>query len=329
MLGLFLFLGNVEPALSETTTRVLKDLAYDTVGNETLDLDLYLPEKSVLTPTPVVVLIHGGCFSEGDKSDHESEAQDLVKLGYIAASVNYQLVPQTRYPASLRDVQQAVRWLRQNAKTYNINPEAVAVIGFSAGGYLASMLGVQPLGDRAGLLDSFSKRVTGVIDFYGRTDFLRPEPSGGFDCAQYYLGSERTNNPEKYKEASVLTYVNPESSPFVILHGDADQQVELYHSIKLDKILKLSHVHSKLVLLPGEGHGFTWKSAPQAWIEVRNFLSEVVPVPGILQSMAIQLRQFTLAAESSFLGLRDFLWARGSRSPGAIAPSGKAHRLDK
>ncbi len=139
-------------------------------------LDLYLPASDGSTAAPVVVLIHGGAFAMGDSGMEAGLAQTLVQQGFAVAAVNYRLSGEALYPAGAQDVKAAVRWLRANATEYGLDPDKFAAWGQSAGGWMATMLGVT--GDQATIFDDDSlgnpdqsDAVQAVVSWYGPVDF--------------------------------------------------------------------------------------------------------------------------------------------------------------
>src|SRR5581483_3788056 len=151
------------------------DVVYGKAGDIDLKLDLYLPKAEAKKPRPVVVWIHGGGWSGGNKSSGARLA-DLVSTGdYAGVSVGYRLTGVAPWPAQIHDCKAAIRWIRANAKKYNFDPDRIGVWGSSAGGHLVSMLGTS--GDVKDLEGSNgspgqSTRVRCVVDFCGPSDFL-------------------------------------------------------------------------------------------------------------------------------------------------------------
>src|SRR5262245_25686848 len=152
--------------------RVLRDLEYARVGDKRLLLDLYLPEQAE-GPLPVVIGIHGGGWSAGNKEG--SQGVRLSGRGYAVACIMYRLSGEAIFPAQIEDCKAAVRWLRAHAKEYNFDPNHFGAIGHSAGGHLSSLLGA------AGDVKQFEKgnnlelssRVQAVCAMSGPTDLLQ------------------------------------------------------------------------------------------------------------------------------------------------------------
>lgn len=247
---------------------VEKDIVYDTIDNIPLKLDLFRPSQKT-TSAPSVVFLHGGCFNAGSKNDIPNEVKALADEGFVVFSVGYRLSTVAKYPAAVTDIQQAVRFIRKNAGRFGIDAHKIIGHGLSAGGYLAAILGVRPMPDRSGNIDSFSDRVDLVVDWYGRTDFTLSQ-SQGFDCAVDFLGFPRTpETRKKFEEASILPYVDRHSADFYIVHGTADQQVFPVHSELLFTKLKKQHAKVHILRMLGAGHAFTGGTA---WKRTKDFL---------------------------------------------------------
>jgi len=212
--------------------RIDRDIEYSRVGTRALRLDLYRREPGT-APSPVVVWIHPGGSSAGDKSPTPAAA--LATSGFAVASIEYRPSAEAPYPAQLHDGKAAIRWLRAHAQTYNLDGDHIGVWGHEAGGLLASLLGttgdVKELEGSGGNLDQ-SSRVQAVVDFAG--------PVGD---------STSATGP-----ANPATYISADDPPFLIVHGTADRMVSPRHSELLVALLKRAGVDASLELQPGVSH---------------------------------------------------------------------------
>lgn len=249
-------------------TPTAKDLAYASLSTAQ-KLDIYLPAGN--GPFPVVVNIHGGGFSGGDKAN-PAAVDSLLAAGYAVASVNYRLSGEALAPAQIQDIKAAVRWLRANAATYRLDPLKFAAFGQSAGANLAALLGtscgVAALeGAELGNAGQ-SSCVQAVIDWFGPTDFLQMDKQfTGTSCPVTHdaanspesmlLGAAIQTVPEKAKAANPITYVTAKAPAFLIQHGTADCNVPPQQSQLLYDALKPLIGADKVILtfLQGAGHG--------------------------------------------------------------------------
>jgi acetyl esterase/lipase len=221
-----------EPVKLPEGTIVHRDLAYVTKGHERQKLDLYLPKDAKYAP--LVVMIHGGAFRVGSK-EGENPVPMLTE-GYAVASINYRLSQHAIWPAQIEDCKAAVRWLRANAAKYGIDANRIASYGQSAGGHLASMLGVMSDVKQFDVGENlkYSSKVIAVADFFGPTDFLQMDahrlPTGmvhdtGDSPESHLVGGAIQQNKDKVARANPITYVSKNDPPFLIVHGDQDPLV--------------------------------------------------------------------------------------------------------
>src|SRR5207237_2680345 len=128
------------PAVPDTVTFEAA-IEYTKPDNQRLQLNMARP-KSGDGPFPAVLCVHGGGFRAGKREGYDAQIVRLAEKGYVAVTVSYRLAPKYPFPAAIHDTKAAVRWLRANAKKYNIDPNNIGVTGGSAGGTLAQMLDV-------------------------------------------------------------------------------------------------------------------------------------------------------------------------------------------
>ena len=220
---------------------VLRDITFATVDQQEIRLDLYRPKKTSGT-LPVVVWVHGGGWKNGSKD--RCPAAWLAAHGFAVASINYRLTDQARWPAQIDDCRAAVRWLRENAKTFNLNPDRVGAWGSSAGGHLVALLGTLD----APVNEQTSSRVQAVCDWFGPANLLTMPPNTisqtrtEADIAQSngakLLGSTVRDVPTLAKQASALYQVSKDDPPFLIMHGEKDPGVPLSQSQRLHEKLQ-------------------------------------------------------------------------------------------
>jgi len=255
---------------------VERDVVYGTAQGTPLLLDLAMP-KTGKGPFPVVVFLHGGGWSEGNRQEMNHFIEGVAGLGYVGVTVTYRLVPAARFPAQLEDCKAAVRWLRANAAKYRINPKRIGVVGFSAGGHLASMLGVTGKNDGlegAGGNPDQSSRVQAVVSFFGLTDFSTRDWPRDLEngVIEPFLGGSFANHADEYRRASPITYVTSDAPPFLFFHGSEDKLVPVDQSKRLGEKLRNAGVFAEVNVLEGEGHGFTDAANQKAMRRMLDFL---------------------------------------------------------
>lgn len=231
----------------------LLNVAYVPNGHERQKLDLYLP-KQPRKKIPLVVWIHGGGWEGGSKEG--TPALGLLWHGYAVASINYRLSTHAPFPAQLDDCKAAIRYLRRHAEEHGIDPERIAVWGASAGGHLSALVGVTGNRDDnvKGPNANISSRVKAVCDFCGPTDLMLYGGSRPGDTLSRLIGGPIQQNQEKVALANPIRYVDAQSPPFLIVHGDKDNVVPLVHSQRLNEALEKAGVPTTLRVIAGAGH---------------------------------------------------------------------------
>ncbi|QGJ68866.1 Carboxylesterase type B [Planctomycetales bacterium 10988] len=238
---------------------LLADLEYAEPQGKPLLLDLYRPEQFE-GPLPVIVFIHGGGWKQGSKATARKMAW-IVPHGFALASINYRLIGEGKWPDQINDCYSAVRWLRENAETYQLDPAHMGCWGTSAGGHLAALLGTRSCPEE----ETTSSRVQAVCDWFGPSELLtmppntlgkgRTEKDIANSNGAKLLGATVRDVPELAKDASALDQVTEDDPPFLIMHGEDDPGVPPAQSEKLHAKLVEAGVPSKLVMIPGAGHG--------------------------------------------------------------------------
>jgi acetyl esterase/lipase len=225
--GLFLALFQAATALSDPNWTVYYNIKYGVTDQETADL--YLLNKGV---NPVVVFIHGGAWQAGDKSNYAgSDAEMFAMAGFNVVSINYRLANYadrtTQWNAQLQDVQLAIRWLRQNANRFQIDPTRIGALGESAGGHLALFLGslkgsVSNLSggiDRSTYFPKQSPKVSAVVDMFGPTDLTQSAIYTWLAPLALFGGRSYFKVPNLYRDASPIFALSKKTAPLVLFRG--------------------------------------------------------------------------------------------------------------
>ena len=234
---------------------------YGEADGEHLLLDVARPPARD-KPRPAVVLLHGGAWMVGtaDRTSMSEPAATLAADGYVTFNVDYRLTGdparEHRWPAQLDDAQRAVRWVRANADHYGVDPERIGAYGHSAGGHLASLLGVRDTRDQSDAdLAGLSSRVNAVVTIAGHLDLDIPYP-GEFDRQSLaaLLGGTPEEVPEAYQDASPITWVDTASAPFLIIHGAVDPMNPVAHARHMTDALHEAAVEVVSVEMPRGDH---------------------------------------------------------------------------
>jgi acetyl esterase/lipase len=243
-----------------------KDVVYRTVDGKTLKMDIAGP-KAGEGPFPAVLCIHGGGWRAGDKGEYTQALYGLSQQGYVAATVQYRLAPQSAFPAQIHDVKAAVCYLRSHAKELRIDPDRIGVMGGSAGGHLALLLattdGADGLEPPDNVKAPVSSKVRAVVSLAGPTDLTKPYPKASEYMVTGLIGKSRNEAPELYDKASPLKYVSKGDSPIFAVHGTKDELVPYDLLPEFEGACKKAGVPMELLTIPDGGHGSGGK--PEAW----------------------------------------------------------------
>ncbi len=249
-----------------------KDLIYAVLehtryGKRELHLDIFRPDKK--GKYPALIQIHGGGWRSGNKSMEAAMAIEIAKSGYVTIPIEYRLSMEAQYPAAVYDIKAAIRWVKANADKYGIDTTQIAITGNSAGGHLATLVGmtnsVNKFEGSEGSMSATST-VHAVIDIDGVVDFMAPlslnlnrKPDSP-DIA--WLGGSFLERPDLWKEASPIFWVNEKSVPTLFVnsaqhrfHAGEDEMLGL---------LRQYNVYSDVCEIPDSPHTF-WLFHP--WFE--------------------------------------------------------------
>lgn len=237
-----------------------------------LQADVYIPHGD--GPFPAMIVVHGGAWATGTKTQLSGIAQGLAKLGYTAAAIGYRLAPQDKFPAQVYDCQAAVRWLRANAARFKVDPDRIGGYGYSAGGHLVALLGAMDDDDvrEPGLpADAPSARLQLVVAGGAPCDF-RLLPADSTRLA-YWLGGTPAEKPDAYRDASPTSYVTSDDPPMFFFHGEKDELVPVRSPQRMVDKLKQAGVPVEFCEIAGAGH-----------------MAAVIDRPAMLQAVAFARR---------------------------------------
>jgi acetyl esterase/lipase len=212
-------------------------------------LDIYLPSAGD-GPFPVVIWIHGGGFIGGSKDDPQTSLNHrartaLNNAGFAVVEINYRLSLEAKWPAQLDDIRSVVLFLKTNASKYFLNANKIGAWGASAGGYLASMMGIV-------LANDVKTRIQAVVDWFGPTDFFNMDadmalsgvsPKRGLagdakSAVSIFIGVQVSTHKVESDNANLILKVNALDNgtlipAFLIMHGGKDSSIGANQSLRL------------------------------------------------------------------------------------------------
>lgn len=264
------------PAIASAQARVEKNVVVGMYSGLALVMDVHRPA----TPNGYgIVHVSGSGWSRPlgydapplSESQFDLWGQPLVERGYTVFSLNHRATPRFQFPAPLEDVQRAVRFIRYHASEFGVDPDRIGAVGGSSGGHLVSLLGVLD-GDGdphdPDSVNRVSAKVQTVVARAAPVDLVRmagANTSGGVGLA-LVIGAQYSNAPDapetrRYRDASPVAYVSSDDPPFLLVHGDADRTVPFDQSETFEGLLRSSGVDTRLIRVPGGGHGPTFPGA--------------------------------------------------------------------
>ena len=257
--------------------RIVPNVTYSVANNYECKLDVYT-KRTVTTPLPTVLLIHGGGWVGGTKEGALMMALPYLEMGLAVVNVEYRLAKSSLAPAAVEDCRLALRWVFKNAKEYGFDTTKIIVTGGSAGGHLALMTGMLEAADGFDMpkdwdYSGVQPKAAVIINWYGITDVkdLLAGPNKQ-NYAVYWIGSQ-LHKDELAQRVSPLTYVRKTLPPILTIHGDKDGLVPYDHAVRLHAKLTAAGVPNQLITVPGGNHGgFSKVEMVRIFGAIREFL---------------------------------------------------------
>ncbi len=223
-------------------------------GGRELKCDVYTPPGNP-THAPGVLLIHGGGWSSGDRTQLKGHGILLGRAGYVCVTAEYRLSDEAKWPAPLHDVKAALRWMRANASKLGVDPARIAVSGNSAGGHLSLMVAGTPNvaefegeGGNPGVDTS----VVACVAIYPPVELKPDSPLTG--AVGMLMGAGASDGA--YSAASPMTHVKPSFPPTLLIHGNKDELVPEEASLSIYKALRKAGVSAEIHIYADQPHAF-------------------------------------------------------------------------
>ncbi len=262
LLGMELIVGR--PAFDVSLNKAIKisDITYARYDNINLKLDLFLPKKTSGEPVPCIICVHGGGLYVNKRAWYHGFAAYFANHGYAAISIDYRKFPGITSPIScIQDAKTSVRWIRANAKKYNIDPNKIGAMGGSAGANLVAMLattpGVNELEGDGGYKE-FSSTIQAAVCFAIQS--MKPETK----YSRVFLDHIKKQGISNQLVSPYLN-INKHSAPTFFLHGTNDPFLPTQSSEEMHEKYKKSGASSRLKLLEGKGHVFYTNVETSQW----------------------------------------------------------------
>lgn len=254
--------------LTNDDIEMRRDVQYVEHEGSKLLGDFYLPKGA--TKVPVLIAVHGGGWAHRSRKTYQYWGPFLAKHNYAVFEIAYRVGKAGTYPRSVCDVKAAVQFVRANAAEYGIDPDRIGLLGDSAGGHLAALVGLADEEFRDGEGDpnaSVSAKVKVAIVFYGVYDMLdqwrheqiaRPANRS----TEEYLGTPPFRNRRIYFDSSPISYATTgrTKTRFLIVTGSEDDVVDPTQAKNFQTALTQAGIHSRRIVVPGAGH--YWAQEP-------------------------------------------------------------------
>ncbi|MFN8258100.1 MAG: alpha/beta hydrolase [Bacteroidales bacterium] len=239
-----------------------KDFEYCQYGTRKMHLDIYIPVKQTQKSKACVILIHGGGWNSGDKDMCQPFALALADNDFIAIPVEYRFSDEAKYPASVFDLKSALVWIYQNSLKFGIDTTKISIMGFSAGGQLASLVGLTSQKEifiNENYPAEIKPKINAVINMDGILAFLNPlseegRNTKGQGAAEKWFGVHFSTDSSKWMEASPLLYADEKSPPFLFVassfprfNAGRDEMIRIFEK---------SGIYYEKYILEGAPHSF-------------------------------------------------------------------------
>lgn len=267
-------------ATAQPSVKVMEknDLIYGRADGAALLADIAYPEGK--NQLPVILIVHGGRWRAGAKSDANYAKQaGWAQNGFFAMNIDYRLVNTTPAPGCYQDMYAALRWIHAHASEYGLDIDRIYLMGNSSGGHevaLAATLGEGPYAKTGGW-DKDSADFRAAISFSGAYDLntlswgnLWTPIAGNANTGFTTLAAAALE--EARRVASPIHNIGPNTKPILLLHSDDDRSVPIQQAIDMDQALTAAHVRHKFIHYKDRGHiGFT----DEAMGEARAFIADL------------------------------------------------------
>lgn len=254
--------------IEDNSAKTIYNVSY---GSDTAQrMDVYLPANRSTATTKVMVMIHGGAWTSGDKTELNAYVPEFKQRfpDYALFNINYRLaqLPNTNvFPTQENDVKAAINFILTKDAEYKFNKDRLVILGASAGGHLGGLQAYK----------QSTPRVKAFIDMFGPAEMVSLYGASNVVVQlglQQLLSGTPITNPSLYFSSSPLNFVTAQSPPTLILHGGVDPLVPVSQSNALYAKLQTLGVASQLVVYPTEGHSWVGPNLTDTYSKIEAFL---------------------------------------------------------
>jgi acetyl esterase/lipase len=248
----------------------VKTITYGSYGSANT-MDDYTPPSAVGKKgrkLPTVVLVHGGSWIKGDKSNLASQAQQLAREGYMAVSINYRLATQAVWPAQRTDALQVREYLQHHQYSLNVDASRIVLLGSSAGAHIAAATAMYHHG-----ADLFK----GVVGLSGPLDPGRVslDPAHGLDTivTTTLMGCLPIVCPDRYNSSNAINRIN-RYDPASLMFASRNEWLDPQNSVDFVKKAQSVGLRSRMVWMDGSQHAVDYWD--RAWPTIRTWLANTL-----------------------------------------------------
>jgi acetyl esterase/lipase len=231
-----------------------KEVVYKKINSRKLHLDAYYNTSN--KRNPALVILHGGGWKSGNKSQMETFAIEMASKGYSCFNIEFRLSPETIYPAAIFDVKKAIQYIRKYARKFNVDPDKIAVLGCSSGGQMAALTGTtngNSTFEENGTNNKASSNVQAIINIDGILAFKHPESAEG-KVASLWLGGSYEEKPTVWQQASPLNHTDSNTPPTLFINSS----IPRFHAGRNDmiEIMNKYGIYNEVKTIEKSPHSF-------------------------------------------------------------------------
>lgn len=263
-----------DSVISPSAPLPAKELHSVSYGPDSLQrLDAYLPANRNIDSTPAIILVHGGGWNGGSRTEFSFYIDSFQKRmpRFAVFNLDYRLVNGGNlFPTQEEDIKKAIQFISSKSGEFVFNNRKLVLVGASAGGHLVLLHGYK----------NDDGAVKAIVDLFGPTDLVTMYNQPWHPLVplalQMVTGTTPQQNPGIYESSSPVRFITPQSPPTLILHGGADSVVNVSQSKLLQQKLQAANVPNELVIYPGEGHGWRGTNMNNSIDRIEAFLNKYV-----------------------------------------------------